>query len=288
MLSECRYCPSKEGPPKSLFGYSVLGVLGSGAGSTIYVVTDPKNGQIYTLKHVIVKNEKDARFVEQLETELEVGLLLNHHGLRYSLELRYERTLLRKITSAALILEFFDGVPLDRMVVASVPATVDCFIQTASALRYLHHVGYVHCDLKPINILLGGQEQVKVIDLGQACRIGTKKPRIQGTPDFIAPEQVRCEPLTAATDVFNLGATLYWVLTGQNIPTLFTLERKPNSFLLDAHIPSPDSLREGVPPTLSSLVMECLRTNAAKRPDMGEVARRLEAIQFTLSRQAVA
>ena len=53
-----------------------------------------------------------------------------------------------------------------------------------------------------------------MIDYGQSCRIGTIKERIQGTPDYIAPEQVARRPVSVATDVFNLGASLYWALTG--------------------------------------------------------------------------
>src|SRR5207253_76651 len=83
-----------------------------------------------------------------------------------------------------------------------------CFIETAKALQALHRQGFVHCDLKPNNILLGPTGQVKVIDLGQACPVGTAKKRIQGTPDYIAPEQVKCIPVSVRTDVFNLGATL--------------------------------------------------------------------------------
>src|SRR5205809_142124 len=82
----------------------------------------------------------------------------------------------------------------------------------SSGLEALHHMGYIHCDLKPNNILVDPGGQVKVIDLGQACKVGTAKSRIQGTPDFIAPEQVKCEAVTARTDVFNLGATMYWTL----------------------------------------------------------------------------
>src|SRR2546430_604156 len=81
-------------------------------------------------------------------------------------------------------------------------------IYTARALDALHALGYVHCDLKPNNILISEDLQVKVIDLGQAAKFATIKTRIQGTPDYIAPEQVNCGPVTVRTDVFNLGATM--------------------------------------------------------------------------------
>ena len=269
--------------PKQIFGYEVLDFLGTGAGSRIYAVSHPETKQIYAMKHVVPQTEKDQRFVEQLETEYAVGRQVDHPGLRRSVELKYTRTLFRRVTEAGLVLELFDGVPLDRRQPDSIAGIADCFIQTAHALDALHVAGFVHCDLKPNNILRSATRQVKVIDLGQACKVGTAKERIQGTPDYIAPEQVKREPVTIRTDVYNFGATLYWVLTRRNFPTLFTLKKGANSFLLDDKIPTPRELDERVPEPLSNLVMDCVRTNPRKRPaDMTEVARRLELVLHVL------
>ena len=109
------------------------------------------------------------------------------------------------------------------------------------------------------------------------------KKRIQGTPDFIAPEQVRCEPVTIQTDVYNLGATFYWLLSGAKLPTLFTLKKKKNSFLVADAIKQPHELNPKVPENLSNLVMDCCRTTPAKRPaNMPDICRRLEIIQQTI------
>ena len=125
-----------------------------------------------------------------------------------------------------------------------------------------------------------------MIDFGQACKVGTAKKRIQGTPDFIAPEQVKCEPVSIRTDVFNFGATLYWALCGRSLPTLFTLKKSQNSFLFDDIMASPASLNPMVPESLSNLVMECVKTNPAKRPaDLKEVGRRLEIMRHAMRRQ---
>ena len=166
------------------------------------------------------------------------------------------RTLLRRVTDAALIMELFDGEPLESRRPRTIFEAVERFIQVGEALEAMHAAGYVHCDLKPNNILLGSEGWTKVIDLGQAWRIGVVKPRVQGTPDYMAPEQVKCEPVTERTDIFNFGATLYWTLTGKNVPTLFRLKKSENSFLLDAQIPSPRDMNHDVPETLSNLVME--------------------------------
>jgi len=147
-------------------------------------------------------------------------------------------------------------------------------------------MSYAHCDLKPNNILVNAGGDVKIIDFGQACRLGSVKERIQGTPDFIAPEQVKREPITAKTDVFNFGATLYASLTGRSIPTLYTVKKGDNSFLVDDVIPTPREVEPEVPEQLSNLVMECIRTNPSKRPELADVIRRLEVLEFVGRRRA--
>jgi len=272
--------------PKSVFGYEVVDFIGEGAGSRIFAVTHPTSKQLYALKYVVPKQDKDVRFVEQLETEFEVGKQVSHPGLRRSLDLKINKTLFRKITEAALVLELFDGVSLERRLPQSMTQLVEVFIKSAEALASLHSLGYVHCDLKPNNILVdAATKNVKVIDLGQAAKIGTAKSRIQGTPDYIAPEQVKCLPVTVQTDVFNFGATMYWCLCGSELPTLFNLKKSENSFLVDAVMTSPRDCNKLVPETLSNLVMECVRTNPQKRPaDMIELARRLEIILHVMRR----
>ena len=275
--------------PKAVFGYDVVDFIGEGAGSRIFAVTHPTTKQLYALKHVLPKTDKDQRFVEQLETEFEVGRQVSHAGLRRSLDLKVSRTLLtRKVTEAALVLELFDGVSLERRLPQSLTQLVEVFIHAADALHSLHALGYVHCDLKPNNILVdNAAKAVKVIDLGQAAKVGTAKSRIQGTPDYIAPEQVKCLPVTVQTDVFNFGATMYWSLCGRKLPTLFNIGKSQNSFLLDTTFASPRECNKQVPETLSNLVMECVRTNPQKRPaDMAELSRRLEIILHVMRRDA--
>ncbi|HEX2970786.1 MAG TPA: serine/threonine-protein kinase [Tepidisphaeraceae bacterium] len=275
--------------PRTLFDYEVLDFLGEGAGSLIYVVANPDTHQIYAMKHVRKRRDKDVRFFEQLETEYDVSRQFTHAALRRSLEYRDNRTLFRKATEAALVLELFDGMSLEARRPEDVVRTLSIFQHVAQGLASLHALGYAHCDLKPNNILVNNEGEVRIIDFGQACKLGTVKDRIQGTPDFIAPEQVRCQPVTARTDVFNFGATLYWTLTGQPIPTLYTLKKDENSFLVDEQITPPSQLNAAVPEPLSNLVMECIRTNPLRRPtDMVELARRLEIVQHVAARRSAA
>jgi eukaryotic-like serine/threonine-protein kinase len=272
--------------PYNLFGYELLDVMGQGAGSTIYAAGHPQTHQICALKHVIARTEREQRFIEQLRAEFEVGQKVNHPALRRSLDLKIKSNWRGKVSEAALVMELVDGVPLDEECPRGLLGIIECFIQVAEGLGSLHGLGYVHCDLKPANILVNSAGRTKVIDLGQACAAGTKKERIQGTPDFIAPEQVKLGAVTARTDVFNFGASLYWCLSGEKLPTLFTVGKGENSFLVDDRIRTPHEIRPGVPENLSNLVMECVKIKAEKRPgDMAEVARRLEVIRFGIERK---
>ncbi len=263
---------------QKLLNFEVIEKLGEGAGSTIYAVSDPLTRKLYALKHVVRDGQKDIRFVEQMETEFEISRQFNHPNLRKTYELKINKTLLLKVSEAYLIMELFDGKPLDERPPSSLLDCIDVFIQVAQGLKYMHQLGYVHCDLKPNNILRSTEGVVKVIDYGQSCKIGTVKERIQGTPDYIAPEQVRREPICVQTDVYNLGATLYWALTGKVIPTLYTVQKKgEHSFLLDNRISTPTDHNPQVPQAVSNLVMECVSTRVQKRPaDMEQVITRLE------------
>jgi serine/threonine protein kinase len=269
--------------PRSLYGYEVIDFLGEGAGSMIYAASDPVTHQIYALKHVAVKVEKDHRFVEQLINEFEVGGKVTHPLLRRCVDLKVTKPLLRKVTDAVLVMELVEGTSCEARPPTDISLLVDIFLQTATALAALHQQNFVHCDLKPNNILVAADGRVKIIDFGQACPVGSVKKRIQGTPDFISPEQVRCEPVTIQTDVYNLGATFYWLLSGSKLPTLFTLKKSRNSFLVADAIAAPHQLNAKVPENLSNLVMECVRISPAKRPaTMPDLCRSLEIIRLTL------
>ena len=272
---------------QKLLNYEVLERLGEGARSTIYAVKDPATRRTYALKHVIRGEQKDIRFIEQMETEFEISKNLNHPNLRKSYDLKILKTMLVKVTEAFMIMELVEGRTIDIARPSDMLELTDIFLQTAHGLKHMHQMGYVHCDLKPINILRTPSGQVKIIDFGQSCKIGTVKERIQGTPDYIAPEQVNRQPVTAQTDVFNLGATMYWACTGRHIPTLYTVNKKgDNSFLLDTRIDTPRDLNPAVPPLLSNLIIESISTRASKRPaDMDVVLQRLELTKHVLLKE---
>ena len=265
--------------PRRLFGYDVISPLGQGAGSNIYAVCNPADHQVYALKHAVRRQDHDQRFIDQLKNEYETASHISHPLIRKAFAFKTVRSMLGTCTEAALIMELSDGEPFDQMDPVPVHRMIHYIQQIAEGLAAMHHAGYLHCDLKPGNIMVDIDGSVKIIDLGQSCRIGATKQRIQGTPDFIAPEQVRCRPLSIRTDVFNFGATFYWALTGEHLPTLMNLHGE--GFYLPDAITSPNHLNPLVPLPLSHLIMDCVLLEEHRRPgDMGQIAQRLSIMEL--------
>ena len=273
-----------------LLHYNLMEVLGKGAGSTIYRARDTDTGRIVAIKHVTRVKQKDIRYVEQMETEYEVSKAFTHPNLRRAFNLKVNKSLLLKVVDAVLVLEYVDARPLERSLPSELDAVISSFVQAAEGLQAMHRMGWAHCDIKPNNILRDAEGNVKVIDFGQACRIGTIKERIQGTPDYIAPEQVSRLPIAESTDVFNLGATLYWATTGKHVPTAYHAKRGgENSFLVDSMFKTPRDLNPEVPVPISEVVMQCVATSMKNRPQsMEEVIRKLELGRHIMRRDAEA
>ncbi|MHC4619852.1 MAG: serine/threonine protein kinase [Planctomycetota bacterium] len=222
-------------------GYSIIQRIGTGARSAIYLATNEEDNSVVALKRVILERPEDARIFEQVETEFRVARRIDHPYVRKYNQLKKIRSLF-KTREMLLSMEYFDGQSLEE---GPTLALVDVLLI--------------------------------LIDFGQSCKIGTTKPRIQGTPDYIAPEQVRRKPLGPRTDVFNLGATMYWALTGKNVPTLIPKKRNGLGLVIPKNCPAPHEIRDKVPIGVSRLVMDCIRDNPAERPgDMMTVISRLD------------
>jgi len=199
-----------ERVPTSLHGYQILQRLGRGAASTLYVACDPATRSLHALKHVVRRpgrEREDQRFLDQAENEHEIASSIDHPGIRAARRIIRIRSMLR-VSEIVLLLDFVDGAPLDRIPTDDASQILRWHLHAARALAALHAGGFVHADLKPGNMIDPGDGTVVLIDLGQACEIGARKPRIQGTPGFMAPEQRRLEPLGPATDAFALGASI--------------------------------------------------------------------------------
>jgi len=262
-------------------GYRILRQVGTGAGSEIHLAIELATGKQVAVKHVVREKPEDDRFIEQVETEHAVSSELNHPSLRRSYSIRRIRKLLQT-REILVIMEYVDGINLEKARPNRMNTFLTVFMRIAAGLDAMHDAGYVHSDIKPTNIMILAGGSVKIIDFGQSCKMRHRKERIQGTPDYIAPEQVRRMPLDARTDVFNLGATMYWVLTSEKYPTAIrgTDDRGGISLVASDKPIAPHELNDKIPLSLSKLVMECCRDNPDERPaDMKQLIARLQTVK---------
>ena len=250
-----------------IMGLASKGHLGSGARTSIHHVT--YSGRELALKHLVIRSEADRRFFDQMQNEHAVARRIDHPGIRKTIRLRIRRRFIRPV-EAGLLMELVDGRPLDRVEHASLGGKIRYIGQIAEALAALHRAGWVHSDVKPTNIICSPDGAV-LIDLGQAAPIGTMKQRVQGTPGFMAPEQAHLDQITPRTDVYGLGATLYWLLVGTTVETSIgsgVQERGSLSIndIEKARMPPPlTECQPDLPSELSTLIEGCLAPSPSRR-----------------------
>ena len=253
--------------------------LGTGARSVIHEVERKSDGEKFAVKFVNVRSDEDLQIIRHLENEHKVLMDVHSKGgegaefIVRALEFQKIKKFF-KVKAAYLIQERARGVDLAHEWKYPLENTINIFIQACRALEALHKVGYVHADLKPDNILVDDQFGVKLIDFGFAAPIGQKISGFKGTWGYVAPEQAGGR-ITGRTDVFNLGAALYWVLTGEMIPSIMPEDRARGGFVPDEQIEltPPSRVNPEVPEDLSDVVVQCCAVEDLKRPSMTELRR---------------
>ena len=267
---------------ESVEGFRILSEIGRGAASVVYLVQEAKTKQIWALKHLQKRSSKDQRFLDQAISEHKVAQDLNHPSIRKIPRMIKKGSLLN-VRELYLVMEWVEGDSMDVTPPSTFESMVDICRQVALGLSHMHDRGYVHADMKPHNIVISEGGRAKIIDLGQSCKIGTVKERIQGTPDYIAPEQVHRQAIVPVTDVYNVGAMMYWMLTRKHVPTAFDTGGERLVGSIDASLmdkPQPVcELNRKVPEGLGKLVMDCVEIQIEDRPaSMKAVADRLEHV----------
>lgn len=263
--------------------------LGVGAGTRVALMRDVKDGKQYCKKSVSVAAENWHSQVRQLKSEFDIGVQNDHPVLRKTLEYGIVKRKLRAV-EAYNILPYVDGFALDKFAEsASLTLTLKVFWHVADGLLDLHRRGFVHADLKPQNILCRKNGRPTIIDFGQACSMLTRKRRIQGTENFIAPEQVERKALDQRTDIFGLGATMHKILLGRPIETALntTSVRKSGRVTLAQTWKPNTKYAEQLDQTLLKLIDDCVREERADRPDSMQLVKdRLEVSFERLSQTA--
>ena len=176
----------------------------------------------------------------------------------------------------AITMELLSGGTLKDRVSAEGPmspsAAVSAVLDIIGGLDAAQAAGILHRDIKPSNCFVDVDGAVKVGDFGLSISTLTRDVRhelatagFEGTPQFAAPEQLRGEPLDVRADIYAVGATLYYLLTGR--PPLDAADlRELVSRVASEKPPSPRVIRRDIPRGLAAVVLRCLAKTPAGRP----------------------
>jgi serine/threonine-protein kinase len=235
--------------------YELTELLARSGMASIFKAVDTDSGQFVALKIPYVQYESDIVFSERFRREEEAGQHLNHPNIVRILKPRQK-------TRIYMAMELVEGRSLRAMMNGKTPLpreqALDIARQVCEALAYLHANGVVHRDIKPENILLTESGQVKILDFGIALFTAERRltwaglSNSVGTPDYMAPEQVRGRRGDPRTDIYAVGLLLYEMLTcnlpweGANSRALLRAktndEPRPPSYYVPDFDPSLDAI----------------------------------------------
>ena len=206
----------------------------------------------------------DPGFLERFRTEARLAAMVNHEGIANVFDYGEDSG------SAYLVMELVPGESLAKILERDRSLggeqVLDIVAQTARALQAAHESGMVHRDIKPGNLLITPDHQVKITDFGIA-RIAdqvslTATGQVMGTVQYLAPEQATGKGSTPSTDIYSLGIVAYEALAGKRPFTGATQMDIAMSQINDA----PPPLPEEIDPRIRELIMQCLEKKPAARP----------------------
>lgn len=251
---------SATGPKLSSMKYMVEGVLDSEGEGTVVRIGDQNDlAKPYALKLMKREGPESDAELDRARAAVEASAKLGHPvALRYY-DFRLKKKFLVIPDRGELLMEFVDGRSLDKLKTLEVgPATL-IFRQLAAVLGHMHRRGVRHGDLKPSRVMLSHSGQVKT--LGYGLNLLKDKTVKRGTPQYMAPEQMNGNVIDEKTDLYNLGATMYQLLTGRpaNVGGRAMGEA--------GKIPMPTALNPKISSKLNNLIVACLQSNPHKRPE---------------------
>jgi serine/threonine-protein kinase len=267
---------SRESPPPSRIGqqigrYRIVGVLGAGGMGEVYRAEDPRLDREVAIKILPAHLADDPAALTRFKREAKAVAGLSHPNILALhdfdrdgdvhfavMELLQGETLASRISRAAL--DWREAVAIA--------------ISVASGLAAAHKKGIVHRDIKPDNIFLTSEGQVKILDFGVARLLPDAQAATQtqatrqgwaiGTVGYMAPEQLRGEAVESAADLFALGCVLHEMVTGKRLFARRTAAETVAAILTVEPASLKDAVR-GVPSALDDITRRCLRKQSGER-----------------------
>ena len=272
--------------PNKIDDYILIAPIASGKSAIVWEVMHEQSNQMFAMKLLNQNSMQDADEKNLLKQEAKIGELMEHPNL-----IRNHGVVIRK-TECYLLMDLFKTPNLKAFINSNIQMVHVNFRQlvegVCAGLGHMHAKGWVHRDLKPENILLNRAGEVRLIDFSLAVKaagglaklMGGGKGPIRGTRTYLAPETIRKEATTPATDIYSLGITFFECLTGT---TPFKGDTPQD--LLRKHIaatpPLPSMLNNKITPEMDRFILKML----AKKPkdrhqSMDEVLRDFSSCQI--------
>lgn len=251
-------------PLKQIQGYELRERIGTGGFGAVYRAYQTTIGRDVAIKVILPDRANQPDFIRRFESEAQLIARLEHPHIVPL------HDYWRDPEGAYLVMRWLRGGSLrDALEKGAFEprAAVLLLDQVAEALAFAHRAQVIHRDIKPGNILLDEDGNAYLSDFGIAKDLNlpssqTESNVILGSMDYISPEQARSEPVTARTDIYSLGVTLYEIITGQHpFPNVTSIER------LYKHINDPLPQIATLNPDIQSAVNQVIQKATAKNPD---------------------
>jgi len=262
--------------------YKLLDHLGTGGMSSVYLAEHLLMQRRVAIKVLPKDRVEDSSYLARFHREAQAAAALDHRNIVRAYDVDNEGNL------HYLVMEYVEGRDLQRIVHDDGPldyaVAADYTRQAAEGLAHAHSAGLIHRDVKPANLLVDQNDVVKLLDLGLArfndgnlaSLTVTHQENVLGTADYLAPEQARdSHGVDARADIYSLGCSLYYMLTGHAPFPDGTLPQR----LMRHQKEMPPAITLDRPDAPADLVEICTRMMAKKPADRyqsaGEVAEAL-------------
>lgn len=203
--------------------YKILGHIGTGGMSSVYLVEHMQMHQRRAIKVLPRKRVSDKTYLERFYIEARASASLDHPNIVRAFDVDHDED----SETHYLVMEYVDGRDLGKIIEEDGPIAprdaASYIAQAADALQFAHDEGVVHRDVKPGNILVDRNNDVKILDMGLALFKEDDfsltleyNEKILGTADYLAPEQaLNSHTVDHRADIYGLGCTLFFILTGE-------------------------------------------------------------------------
>jgi serine/threonine-protein kinase len=251
-------------PGQTLDGrFEIEKVVNRSGMASIFKAKDSKTGETVAIKVPHMQFESDPSFFSRFQREQEIGLKLKHPNILRFFEVPEQ-------SRPYIVTEYLEGKTLADLLNETRPFPIDDALQIAScicdALAHMHENHIVHRDLKPANIMLCNDGTLRIMDFGIAKSMQSRRltfvgfSTTMGTPDYMAPEQVKGRRGDNRTDIYSLGAILYEMVTGA-VPF-----DGPNPFIvMNSRVSgdpvAPRRLNPSIPPELEEIILHAMERN---------------------------